>query len=193
MSVREVTVERRTDETQITLRLGLYRTEPVAVETGVPFFDHMLHAMAFHGGFAFELTANGDVAVDPHHLVEDVGIVFGTALARIVEQFGPIARYGHALIPMDDALSEVAIDVGNRPYLVYTAEYPQAYCGTFAVELLREFFLGLAANAAVNLHLHARYGENTHHMCEALMKALGRCVSMAYRPYDRIRSTKGTL
>ncbi len=193
MSERKITVERKTMETDISLRLGLDRREPLSIETGVPFLDHMLHAMAFHGGFAFELKASGDIEVDAHHLVEDVGIVFGTALARAVEQYGSVARYGHAVISMDDALSEVTIDAGNRAYMVYIADYPQPYCGSFAVELLRELFLGLASNAAINLHLHVRYGENTHHMCEALMKALGRAVWIAYRPHDRIPSTKGSL
>ncbi len=193
MSERKTTVERKTKETAISLSFAPDRTEPVAITSGLPFFDHMLNAMAFHGGFSFELTAGGDIEVDPHHLVEDVGIVFGQGLTRVVEQYGPVARYGHSVIPMDDALAEVTIDAGNRPYLVYAAGYPQAYCGTFAVELLREFFHGLATNAAMNLHLQVRYGENTHHMCEALMKALGRAVWQAYRPHETVRSTKGML
>ncbi len=192
-TARELQVERSTKETEIRLKLNLDNDRSLAIETGVPFFDHMLHAMAFHGGFGFELQARGDIEVDPHHLVEDVGIVFGTALAKAVSEYGPVARYGHAIIPMDDALSEATIDAGNRPYLVYRAEYPQPYCGQFAVELLREFFHGLAMNAAINLHLEVRYGENTHHMCEALMKALGRALAQAYRRHDRVRSTKGSL
>ncbi len=192
-AARDVQVERSTKETEIRLRLQLDTDQPLTIETGVPFFDHMLHAMAFHGGLGLEVQARGDIEVDPHHLVEDVGIVFGQALAKAVDQHGPVARYGHAVIPMDDALSEATIDAGNRPYLVYRAEYPQPYCGAFAVELLREFFHGLAMNAAINLHLDARYGENTHHMCEALMKALGRAIAQAYRRHDRVRSTKGSL
>ena len=150
--------------------------------------------MAFHGGFSLQIEGKGDLEVDPHHLVEDVGIVLGTAFSRIVEDFGSVARFGHAVIPMDDALSEVTIDACGRPYLVYRADFPQARSGNFDMWLTREFFGGLATSARINLHAECRYGLNSHHMVESLFKATGKALSQAFAPVEGAPlSTKGSL
>ena len=185
---------RTTKETNIALRLDLTSSDSISIATGVPFFDHMLTAMSFHGGFSLQVDASGDIEVDPHHVVEDVGLVIGDALRDHLKQNEPVARYGHSVVPMDDALSEVAIDVCERPYLVYAAAFPQQWIGTFQVSLVREYLLGLSNRAAINLHAHCRYGENSHHMVESLFKALGRAITAAYGPrLGRGMSTKGTL
>jgi imidazoleglycerol-phosphate dehydratase len=190
------TVERTTKETKIQLTLDLDRREPPRIATGVPFFDHMLTAMAFHGGFYLEVTAQGDLEVDPHHLVEDLGIVFGDALKKAQDARGGVARYGSSVIPMDDALSEVAIDACGRAYWVYQAAFPQTHAGTFDLSLVREFVIGLANRAQINLHALCRYGSNGHHMVEALFKALGKALAQAYAPRDggsAAMSTKGLV
>jgi imidazoleglycerol-phosphate dehydratase len=185
-------VERKTRETDITLALDLDRTGG-AVRTGVAFFDHLLASMAFHGRFALELSASGDIAVDAHHLVEDTGIVLGQALAEIFAGLGGVARFGHAVIPMDEALSEVAIDVCGRPTLAWRAAFPQPWVGSFDLSLLREFFAGLAQQARISLHVETRAGENSHHMAEALFKALGRAVQQAWGRAGGEMSSKGRI
>lgn len=194
MSSRLVNIERTTRETSIKLSLD-FDVPAQAVNTGLPFFDHILTSMAYHGFFGLNIEAEGDLAVDAHHLVEDIGIALGTALNQTVQQYGHVQRYGHSIIPMDEALSEVAVDVSGRPYLVYTAEYPQEYCGKFPTALVREFMYALAHNAKINLHAHCRYGDNSHHMVEALFKALGRTFMTAYQKSERDEpaSTKGLL
>jgi imidazoleglycerol-phosphate dehydratase len=189
-------IERTTRETDISLVFYPDMHEPIEISTGIPFLDHMMNAMAFHGGFGLVVSAKGDLEVEYHHLVEDLGLVFGDAIRAAREQRGTITRFGHAVIPMDDALSEVTIDISNRPYLVYNASYPQEYCGNFPVVLFREFFLALSQRGGINLHLWCRYGENSHHMTEALFKALGKALSAALRISDTSHSgvsTKGTL
>jgi len=196
MNERAVVVKRSTRETEIELLVNLSRREEPAVEIeGVPFFCHLLHSMAYHGGFYLKIKADGDIAVDPHHLVEDVGLVFGSALSRMVSEHGNVQRFGHAVIPMDEALSEVTVDVCGRPALVYRADYPQGRAGNFELFLLREFFIAFANEAKISLHALCRYGENSHHMAEALFKALGRALSAAYQPreVDAPLSTKGSL
>lgn len=190
------TIERKTKETQIHLTIDLDRKEPPILSTGVPFFDHMLHAMAFHGGFFLEVSATGDLEVDPHHLVEDTGLVLGEALKKAQEIRGGVARYGHSVIPMDEALSEVTIDACGRPYWVYQAAFPQSHAGTFDLSLVREFLIALTNRAQINLHAQCRYGENGHHMVEALFKALGKAVAQAYAPREggtAAMSTKGVI
>jgi imidazoleglycerol-phosphate dehydratase len=174
---------RKTAETDVEVEVRMDPEDPgdIRIDTGVPFFSHILHSMAFHGRFGLSVRARGDLEVDEHHLVEDLGLVLGEALRRIVDLHGPVERFGSALIPMDDALAEVSIDVGGRPYLVYSAQFPQERVGTFPVALLREFLGAVAVRGAVNLHAHVRYGENSHHMAEALFKALGVAVRKAYR------------
>ena len=188
--------KRSTRETSIELALTFSEKRPLRdeyrISTGLPFFDHMLLAMAYHGGFHLDLNARGDIDVDPHHVVEDTGIVLGEALLELASP--GIARYGFSVIPMDDALSEAVIDVCKRPYLVYRAEYPQAYAGQFQLALVEEFFQALASNGRMNLHLHCRYGRNGHHMAESLFKAFGRALGAAYTLLgDESLSTKGML
>ncbi len=190
------TVERNTKETKIHLTVDLDRREQPRINTGVPFFDHMLTALAFHGGFYLEATAQGDLEVDPHHLVEDMGIVLGDALKKVQDARGGVARYGWSVIPMDDALSEVAIDACGRAYWVYEASFPQTHAGAFYLSLVREFVIGLANRAQINLHALCRYGSNGHHMVEALFKALGKALAQAYAPRDggsAAMSTKGLV
>lgn len=185
---------RTTKETDITVKLSIEDPELLSFDTGVPFFDHMLRAFAFHGGIGLDIQARGDIEVDPHHTVEDVGLVLGDAFAQISADYGALSRYGHAVIPMDDALAEVTVDVAGRPYLVYKADYPQAYAGEFDLALVREFFLALSNRAAINLHALSRYGENGHHMAEALFKAAGIAMRAAFTPRaGSARSTKGVL
>lgn len=191
-----INIHRQTKETDIRLQLNLAVREPLSFQTGLPFFDHMLNAMAFHGGFSLQVEAKGDLEVDPHHLVEDTGLVLGQALKAWLDQAGAVARYGQSIIPMDEALSEVVLDVCNRPYWVYNVKLPQNYAGTFDLTLIREFFIALTNKAQINLHAHCRYGENAHHMIEALFKALGRAIAMGYAPKTgglAAMSTKGTI
>jgi imidazoleglycerol-phosphate dehydratase len=192
---RAHTETRTTRETDITVSLS-FESHEVKVDTTVPFFDHMLHAFAFHGGFGLSIRATGDTGVDPHHLVEDTGLVIGSCLASIFRSSGGVARFGHAVIPMDEALSEATIDVCGRPTLVYRPSYPQDYAGAFPLWLFREFFLALTNRAEISLHLECRYGENSHHMVEALFKALGKAIAQAYAPAgpsDATMSTKGAI
>lgn len=162
---------------------------------GLPFFEHMLGAMSLHGGFFLSVEAAGDVDVDPHHLVEDCGLVMGSAFYEIFKKMTVPQRYGHAVIPMDDALVEVVTDFCNRPYLAYNIDYPQPLCGTFPPFLLKEFFAGFVNNARINLHIIGRYGENSHHIAEAAFKAFGIAVaaSLRERPAAASASTKGIL
>ncbi len=193
--MRKSEFSRKTKETDIAITLEPDGPAPSAsIDTGLPFFDHLLSAMAFHGRLGLQVQARGDVEVDPHHLVEDVGLVLGEALAALVREHGAVARFGHAVVPMDEALAEVAVDVCGRPTLVYRADYPQPRAGAFDLALLREFLLGLAARAGVSLHALVRSGENAHHMAEALFKALGRALRQAYAPAEggEVPSTKGT-
>ena len=196
MNPQQAEITRDTRETRIIARVDLSDATTIDINSGIAFFDHMLTGMAFHGSIGLYLRAEGDLDVEYHHTVEDVGLVLGDALYQVFQQLGSVQRFGHAIIPMDDALSEAVIDVCNRPYLVYNADYPQDYCGQFPVALFREFFWALAVRARINLHLVARYGLNSHHMTEALFKALGRAISQAYQPKsgdNSAMSTKGTI
>ncbi len=189
-----VTVKRETKETKIELTMDLGKALSPVLNSGIPFFDHMLNAMAFHGGFYLEVKATGDLEVDDHHLVEDLGLVLGDAFRQAREKNPSIHRYGHSIIPMDEALSEVVIDACNRPYWVIQAEFPQTHAGKFDLALVREFLIALTNRGGINLHAHCRYGTNSHHMVESLFKALGRALSMAHAPKAGvIPSTKGVL
>jgi len=186
-------LERTTKETSIILDLNLDEAWQPDIKLGLPFFEHILGSMAFHGGFGLNIKGSGDLDVDPHHLVEDVGLVFGQALLSAFSDI-PVARFGHAVIPMDDALSEVTLDFCRRPFLVYRANFTQDRSGNFDMTLLREFFQALANKAEANLHLECRYGQNAHHMSESLFKALGKAVFQASRiAQNGVQSTKGTL
>jgi imidazoleglycerol-phosphate dehydratase len=189
---RTATVARKTRETDITLTIDLDAAGGT-VRTGVPFLDHMLASMAFHGRFRLEIEAAGDLAVDAHHLVEDVGLVLGQALSEVLARSGAVARFGHAVIPMDEALAEVAVDVCGRPTLALRASFPQAWAGDFDLSLVREFLGGLASQARISLHAETRRGENSHHMAEALFKALGRALRQAYAPAGDEMSSKGRI
>lgn len=188
-----IKVERSTAETQVVVELRPFGERDLVVDTGVPFFDHMLHALLFHGGFGATITARGDIEVDDHHTVEDVGIVLGQTLWRVHEERGPLARFGSAVVPMDDALAETVVDLGGRPFMVFTAEFPQAYAGRFDLALVREFFQSLATHSRANIHVHGRYGVNGHHLAEAMFKSCGRALAQACTPVDSLRSTKGSL
>ncbi len=192
MASRTVTISRTTRETSITLTLDPDTAADPDVRTGLPFFDHLLASMSFHGRVALAVQGKGDLEVDPHHLVEDVGLVLGQAFAGVLEK-GAVARFAHAVVPMDEALSEVTIDVCGRPTLVYSASFPQAVAGVFHLSLLREFFTGLASQARISLHVDVRRGENSHHMAEAAFKALGRALAQAYAPVEGRMSTKGRI
>lgn len=196
METRPIEIERETAETTIALSLDLSAHGPQEISIDIPFFQHLLQALAFHGDFALTVTANGDIEVDTHHLVEDVGIVFGEALAQTVRKYGAVQRFGYTVVPMDEALSEAAIDVCGRPHLTFSGCFPQEWVGSFNVPVLREFLLGCANNAMIALHAHCRYGQNSHHMAESLFKALGKSIKKAYSPNtdkNSPQSTKGML
>jgi imidazoleglycerol-phosphate dehydratase len=189
---RRIETSRTTKETDIAVVLDLSGPGDIQVDTGLPFFDHLLTSMAFHGGFSLSVKARGDVEVDAHHLVEDTGLVIGNALADILQRCQPVARFGHAVIPMDEALAEVAVDVCGRPTLGYRPRFPQARAGSFDLWLLREFFLALSNQARISIHVDTRGAENSHHAAEAVFKALGKALAQAYGP-GRAMSTKGGL
>jgi imidazoleglycerol-phosphate dehydratase len=190
---RKSHVSRKTRETDISLNLDLDAPAAPKIATGVPFFDHLLVSMAFHGRFGLAVDARGDIDVDPHHLVEDTGIALGQALSEALESTGKVARFGHAVVPMDEALAEVAIDVCGRPTLRMSVEFPQPVVGTFQISLISEFLGGLAAQARLSLHAEARRGENSHHIAEAVFKALGKALAEAYSPSGAKMSTKGRI
>jgi imidazoleglycerol-phosphate dehydratase len=183
-------VQRVTKETELFLTLGLDSVEPIAIDTGLAFFNHLLSSMAFHGHFSLTIKGKGDLAVDGHHMVEDTGIVLGQALAAALSKTA-VERFGHAVIPMDEALVEVGIDVCGRPTLAYRMRYPQERVGDFDTALIREFMAGLSMQAGISLHAESRCGENSHHVAEALFKALGKAIAQAYRPSGMEMSSKG--
>lgn len=199
--MRHTEGERITRETSITAALVVPDSFPwpankersLEIDTGIPFFDHMLHAFLFHGGFAGKVFCTGDTAVDDHHSVEDTGIVLGQLFRTLVEENGPVMRFGHAVIPMDDALAEAVVDVSNRSALGWQVTFPQERAGTFDLLLVREFFTAFTSEARINLHLISRAGHNGHHVAEALFKAAGRALGAAYVPAGAVLSTKGSL
>lgn len=195
MAERKAELKRTTKETDISVEINLDSSSEPQISTGLPFFDHILFSMSFHGGFSLKISAKGDIEVDPHHLVEDTGLVMGDVLKAAGAAGGATARFGHFIVPMDDSLAEVTLDACGRPYLVYRADYPQPKAGDFDIFLIKEFLKALSDRGGLNLHAECRYGENSHHMAEALFKALGKAVAQAYRLIDgeTVRSTKGTL
>ncbi|MGQ9730701.1 MAG: imidazoleglycerol-phosphate dehydratase HisB [Candidatus Zipacnadales bacterium] len=193
---REARVERETLETKIVVSLNLDGTGRQAIDTGVGFFDHMLTHLATHGVFDLEITAEGDVEVDDHHLVEDVGIVLGQAFAQAVGNKSGMVRFGQAACPLDEALVMVALDFSGRPYLSCSLNLPCERVGDFDTELAPEFFRAFAHNAKMALHIIQQAGENTHHILESAFKSLGRALDQATRIDERVvgvPSTKGTL
>ena len=183
---------RKTKETDIQATLCLDGGE-VRVDTGIGFFDHMLEAFAVHGGFGLTLRAEGDLRVDGHQTVEDTGIVLGKALAEARADKGGIARFGSFYVPMDEALAFAAVDVSGRPYLVFDAAFREERIGDYDSCLTGEFFRAFAVNAGLTLHLKAVYGENAHHVTEALFKAAAHALRLAVLPKEGILSTKGAL
>ncbi len=194
---RRATITRNTQETQITLTLNLDGTGESRLRTGLPFFEHMLTQISRHGLIDLDLEAVGDLEVDAHHTVEDVGIVLGQAFAQAVGDKAGLVRYGHAYVPLDEALSRVVIDLSGRPGLEHFVTYTRPRIGDFDVDLLFEFFQGFVNHAQVTLHLDNLRGVNAHHQAETLFKAFGRALRMAAshdpRMAGRIPSTKGTL
>jgi imidazoleglycerol-phosphate dehydratase len=192
---RQAKIERTTGETDISLELSLEGGE-VEVATGIGFFDHMLELLARHGRLGLRVAARGDLATGSHHTVEDVGIVFGQALDEALSDRSGIRRYGHAVVPMDEALGECAIDVSGRPFCRFESELPATTIAGFETELAEEFFRAVASNARLTLHLGTRYGANVHHLIEACFKAFARALRVAVEidPGESgVPSTKGTL
>lgn len=191
--VRAYSIERKTKETQISVSLCL-EGGPVEIHTGIGFFDHMLTAFAFYGGLGLELTVKGDLEVDGHHTVEDVGIVLGQAMKEALGDRKGIRRFASAFIPMDEALCFTALDFSNRPYLVFDAEMPQPMIGAYDACLTEEFMRAFAVNSGLTLHMKCHYGKNAHHITEALFKSLGVAVKEAVQITGTgVTSTKGVL
>lgn len=197
MDQRTAQIERNTLETQIKVNINLDGTGLSSFETGVPFLDHMLDQIARHGLIDLEVKAKGDLDIDAHHTVEDVGITLGQAFAKAVGDKKGIVRYGHAYIPLDEALSRVVVDLSGRPGLAYEVKYPRATIGNFDVDLFREFFQGFVNHAGVTLHVDNLKGVNAHHIAETIFKAFGRSLRMAISLDPRMTgimpSTKGSL
>ena len=193
---RTASIERVTGETAIKVALTLDGNGQTAVATGIGFFDHMLILFGKHGLFDLTVTVKGDLEVDGHHTVEDTGIVLGQALAKALGDKTGIKRYGTAFVPMDEALAMVSLDISGRPYLVFDAVLPGERVGQFDSELTEEFLRALSLHAGLTLHVRLLSGKNTHHMIEAIFKALGRALDEATRQDDRIQgvmSTKGMI
>ena len=194
---RTATLTRTTSETDIALTLDLDGTGTSDIATGIGFLDHMLTALARHALFDLTVRAKGDLHIDFHHTTEDVGIVLGAALAQALGDKRGIRRFGHALVPMDEALAEAAVDISGRPLLVWDVAFVQPKIGEMDTELFEEFFRALATNAAVTLHVTRRAGHNAHHVAESCFKAAARALRMAAEPDPRtagaIPSTKGAL
>lgn len=195
--MRQAEVKRDTLETQITVAINLDGTGAAKLETGVPFLDHMLDQIARHGMMDLSIQCKGDTHIDDHHTVEDVGITLGQAFAQAVGDKKGIRRYGHAYVPLDEALSRVVVDFSGRPGLHYFVDYTRARIGSFDVDLAREFFQGFVNHAAVSLHIDNLRGDNAHHQCETIFKAFGRALRMAAELDPRaagvVPSTKGAL
>lgn len=195
-STRQATVERNTKETQITVTLKLDGSGQLDVETGLPFLDHMLDQIARHGLIDLTVRASGDLDIDAHHTVEDIGITLGQALSQALDKTG-IRRYGHAYVPLDEALSRVVLDFSGRPGLDYHVQFVKGTVGNFDVDLFHEFFQGFVNHAMVTLHIDNIRGKNAHHQIETIFKAFGRALRMAMeidpRAADHIPSTKGVL
>lgn len=197
MSGRISSIERNTLETQITVKLNLDGTGKANFNTGVPFLEHMLDQIARHGLFDLDVQAKGDLHIDAHHTVEDIGISIGQAMSAALGDKKGIKRYGHAYVPLDEALSRVVIDFSGRPGLEYSADYPRSTIGEFDVDLIHEFFQGFVNHANVSLHIDCLKGSNAHHIAETIFKAFGRAMRMALEDDPRMQgmmpSTKGSL
>lgn len=195
--MRKTTAERKTKETEIRIELAIDGAGKYSINTGIPFLDHMLSLMCKHGLFDLKLKARGDLEVDDHHTVEDTGIVLGKAFKQALGDMKGITRYGQAFVPMDEALAGVNLDVSGRPYLVYKAELPKkSKLKDFDPDLVEDFLQAFSANSGITLHVNVLYGRNTHHIIEAVFKALGRALRQAVSIDPRVKgvpSTKGKL
>lgn len=197
MNNRKSTIKRNTNETQITVSINLDGNGKSTLDIGIPFLEHMLDQVARHGMFDLEITAKGDLAIDDHHTVEDTGITLGKAFTKALGDKTGICRYGHAFVPLDEALSRVVLDCSGRPGLKYAVEYPRAQIGNFDVDLLFEFFQGFVNHGMLTLHIDNLEGRNAHHIAETIFKAFGRALRAAVQPDPRMQgilpSTKGSL
>jgi imidazoleglycerol-phosphate dehydratase len=195
--MRTAEITRNTNETRIRVAINLDGTGKQSIATGVPFLDHMLDQIARHGLIDLDIQAEGDLHIDDHHTVEDVGITLGMAVAQAVGSKAGLRRYGHAYVPLDEALSRVVIDFSGRPGLVFNIDFTRARIGSFDVDLTREFFQGFVNHALVTLHIDNLRGVNAHHQCETVFKAFGRALRMAVEVDERqngaMPSTKGVL
>ena len=195
--MRKAEVVRNTKETQIRVRLDLDGRGVARLATGLPFLEHMLDQVARHGLLDLEIDAKGDLHIDAHHTVEDIGITLGQAFAKAVGDKAGVRRFGHAYVPLDEALSRVVLDVSGRPGLEYHVKYTRALVGDFDVDLVHEFFQGFVNHAQVTLHIDNLRGDNAHHQCETVFKAFARALRLAVEPDPRaqggIPSTKGSL
>lgn len=191
---RTASIQRKTNETAITLEINLDESGEYAIATGLGFFDHMLSHIAKHGRIDFRLKATGDLHVDEHHLIEDTGICLGQALQQALGDKRGIERFGYAFVPMDEALARTVIDLSGRGYLVFNAEFSREAINGFPLEMTKEFFQAIASEAKMNLHIALLYGDNAHHQCEAIFKSFGRALrnAVALTGSD-VPSTKGVL
>ncbi|MFB3047150.1 MAG: imidazoleglycerol-phosphate dehydratase HisB [Acidiferrobacterales bacterium] len=197
MNARKAEIKRNTNETQIALEVDLDGTGIAKLDTGIPFFEHMLDQVARHGLIDLTIEAKGDIQVDAHHTIEDVGITFGQAVSKAIGDKKGIRRYGHAYVPLDEALSRVVIDFSGRPGLEYRVEFPRGRVGDFDVDLIHEFFQGFCNHAQATLHIDNLRGQNSHHIAETVFKAFGRALRMGLerdpRMAEMVPSTKGSL
>jgi imidazoleglycerol-phosphate dehydratase len=194
--MRKAEATRNTNETRIGVKLNLDGSGKSSIATGVPFLDHMLEQVARHGVFDLDVSANGDLQIDAHHMVEDVGIALGQAFAKAIGDKKGVRRYGHAYVPLDEALSRAVVDLSGRPGLEYHIEFARARIGEFDVDLVHEFFQGFVNHAQVTLHVDNLKGTNAHHQAETAFKAFARALRMAVEADARVKdvpSTKGSL
>jgi imidazoleglycerol-phosphate dehydratase len=196
MTHRIAKINRNTAETQVSVTLNLDGDGNAVFDTGIPFLEHMLHQIARHGAIDLDIQATGDLHIDDHHTVEDIGITLGQASAKALGDKAGICRYGHAYVPLDEALSRVVIDFSGRPLLTQNVVWPEATIGKFATTLIHEFFQGFCNHALATVHIDSLRGANSHHIAETMFKAFGRAMRMAVAPDPRVSgipSTKGVL
>ena len=192
--MRQITLNRKTKETAIELFINLDGNRVIEINTGIPFFDHMLTLFAFHGNFDLKINCTGDIEVDDHHTIEDIGLVLGDALSALLKDKSGIRRYASTYIPMDESLARVVIDISNRPTLIYKATLDRQRLGTMDTQNVKEFLKAFVSNARLTLHAEVLYGENDHHKVEALFKAFGRTLKSALTiESDTLPSSKGVL
>lgn len=192
--MRQTEISRKTKETDIKLSLCLEGGD-ISIDTGIGFFDHMLNSFATHAGFGLELEVKGDLYVDEHHTVEDTGIVLGKAFSQILKDKSSIDRFGSFYVPMDEALAFASVDISGRPFLVFDAEFPQEMCGQYNCAMTVEFMRALAYNAGITLHIKSLYGDNSHHITEAIYKAVAHALRLAVKENtsNKPLSAKGVL